>query len=370
MNATTYIKATGLRKEFKRASGERVNAIDRIDLDIAQGAFVAIIGPSGCGKTTLLRCIAGLETPDDGDIVFGTTTVFSRTARADLPPEDRDIAMLFQSYALWPHMTVMENVTYPLKLKGVSKSERRARGQAMLEKVQCGGLAEQYPSQISGGQQQRIALARALVTNNALVLFDEPLSNIDTRVRRQMRGEIRALQKEFGFTAIYVTHDQEEAFSLADTLIVLEKGRIAQMGSPKDVYLHPRSRYVAEFMGEVNLIKATTARADGAVIRLETPMGPILANTEGCTDPAHQTLFAFRPQKCRVNPDPARSGTSQANILHGTLLDKKFLGAYTEILVQMGDRNRFTCTTPGDVTTEIGAPVTIEIEARDIFALG
>jgi len=369
MDATTYIKATGLRKEFRRASGESVSAIDGIDLEIKKGEFVAVIGPSGCGKTTFLRCVAGLETPDGGEIAFGPTTVFSSRSRVDLPPEKRDIAMLFQSYALWPHMTVLENVVYPLKLKGVSREERLRRGQEMLHEVQCDGLAGQYPNQISGGQQQRVALARALVTDNALVLFDEPLSNIDTQVRRQMRDEIRALHRQFGFTAVYVTHDQEEAFSLADTLVVLEKGRIAQMGNPRDVYLKPNSRYVAEFMGEVNLIEGKVDRVEGEVACLSTPVGEMRVRTGDHPDLAGYGLFAFRPQKCKVGLPRSDDGASAKNILRGALQDRKFLGAYTEIKVGLEGGVVLSSATLNDVNVEIGGRVEIEIDPGDIFPL-
>ncbi|CAM5195750.1 Iron(III) transport system ATP-binding protein OS=Castellaniella defragrans OX=75697 GN=HNR28_000885 PE=4 SV=1 [Castellaniella defragrans] len=366
---TTYIKATGLRKEYKRASGESVSAIDGIDLEIRKGEFVAVIGPSGCGKTTFLRCIAGLESPDGGEIAFGETAVFSSRSGVNLPPEKRDIAMLFQSYALWPHMTVLENVVYPLKLKGVSRDERLRRGQEMLHEVQCDGLAGQYPNQISGGQQQRVALARALVTDNALVLFDEPLSNIDTQVRRQMRDQIRTLHRQFGFTAVYVTHDQEEAFSLADTLVVLEKGRIAQMGDPRDVYLKPDSRYVAQFMGEVNLIEAKVTRVEGEMAYLSTPVGEMRASAVGRSDLADYGLFAFRPQKCRLGSPHPDSGSSTANVLRGELQDKKFLGAYTEVKVGLAGGVILSGTTLNDVEVEIGGRVDVEIDPADIFPL-
>ena len=259
----------GLRKQFTRANGQTVTAVDDITLSIAPGEFIVLLGPSGCGKTTLLRCIGGLESASAGTIEVGGRVKFDAKMRIDVPTRRRGISMVFQSYALWPNMTVFENIVFPLKSrrKGMSKAEMAAAVEEIARVVGIEDLLTQYPHHISGGQQQRVALARALVNGNALVLFDEPLSNVDAKVRKDLRIELASLQGKYGFAAVYVTHDQEDAMELADRIVVLDGGRIAQVGAPQDIYENPANSYVAGFVGSSNSVEGTVRSVTAASVR-------------------------------------------------------------------------------------------------------
>src|SRR5258708_8820670 len=239
-----FIRIEGLTKRF----GD-VAAVDGVSFEVERGRTVALLGPSGCGKTTILRCIAGLETPDGGAIEIAGQSMFDAARRVDLAPEKRGLGIVFQSYAVWPHMTVAENVAFPLKVRGVPAGERVARARRMLETVGLAGFENRPATLVSGGQQQRVALARALVHEPRLVLFDEALSNLDAQLREQMRLELRLLQQRLGFTAIYVTHDQAEAFGLADTVVLMNQGRIETAGPAREVFRRPASAFVARFFG-------------------------------------------------------------------------------------------------------------------------
>ena len=237
---------------FKRFGA--VTAVNDFDLVVKDGEFVSILGPSGCGKTTTLRMIAGFERATEGEIYIGDHCVSSSVKGSFAPPEKRDIGMVFQSYAVWPHMTVAENVGYPLKIQKVDKKEREERVQKMLELVHLGEYSKRYPHQLSGGQQQRVALARALVAQPGLLLLDEPLSNLDAKLRESMRFEILAIQKELGITVVYVTHDQGEAMAMSDRVVVMSAGVVQQIGAPHEIYTKPANKMVADFIGLVNFI--------------------------------------------------------------------------------------------------------------------
>ncbi|MSP04906.1 MAG: ABC transporter ATP-binding protein [Acetobacteraceae bacterium] len=236
-------------------------AVNDISFDVPRGSTLALLGPSGCGKTTILRCIAGLETPDEGVINIGDSAVFDARQKINLVPEKRELGIVFQSYAVWPHMTVAENVAFPLKVRGMGRAERSKRATRMLEIVGLQGFEDRSATQVSGGQQQRIALARALVAEPRLVLFDEALSNLDAQLREQMRLELRLLQERLGFTAVYVTHDQAEAFGLADTVVLMNQGKVEMMGQARTVFARPANAFSARFFG-LNLLDA---RVIGAV---------------------------------------------------------------------------------------------------------
>ncbi len=319
------IRVTGLRKHFRRRDGELVTAIDGIDLDVAPGEFLVLLGPSGCGKTTLLRSLAGLEVPDAGSIEINGKTVFDGERRMNLAPEKRGAGMLFQSYALWPHMTVGQNVAYPLK--GVKKAEARERVRDVLALVNCGGLIDQYPGEISGGQQQRIALARALVADDRVIFFDEPLSNIDAQLRESLRTDLRILQRRLGFSAIYVTHDQSEALALGDRIAILDSGRIAQLGGPIEVYRKPASAYVARFMGSLNEYRGSIER-DSSGTRVVTGIGSFPAREPDRLG-GISALAAFRPSAASITaPDEPDS-------LKATVIDAQFQGTYSAVRVDI-----------------------------------
>ncbi|MDP3766862.1 MAG: ABC transporter ATP-binding protein, partial [Dehalococcoidia bacterium] len=238
-----------------------VAAVESLSLQVEPGELVALLGPSGCGKTTTLRLVAGFLTPEAGEIWVGDRRLSS--ASAVVPPERRQMAMIFQSYALWPHMTVARNVAYGLRFKKtLSRADRDRRVKEMLRVVQLAGFEPRYPGELSGGQQQRVAVARALVIEPQILLLDEPLSNLDANLREEMRFEIRRLHEAFGITTLYVTHDQAEAMVISDRIAVLERGRVVQLGTAEDLFLHPRTRFVAEFIGKTNVIDAVAAGPD------------------------------------------------------------------------------------------------------------
>lgn len=249
---------------FKRFGG--VTAVNDFDLVVEDGEFVSILGPSGCGKTTTLRMVAGFERATEGEIYIGEQCVSSSVKNKFVPPEKRDIGMVFQSYAVWPHMTVLDNVGYPLKIQKVAKEERIKRVKEMLALVHLDEYAERYPHQLSGGQQQRVALARALVARPGLLLLDEPLSNLDAKLRESMRFEILALQKELGITVVYVTHDQGEAMAMSDRIVVMSRGVVQQIGAPHDIYSNPANKMVADFIGLVNFLPGSIT--DGRVHKI------------------------------------------------------------------------------------------------------
>ncbi len=233
----------------------KVTAVDHINLEVEDGEFMTLLGPSGCGKTTTLRMIAGLEVPTEGEIYIGERLVSSTVKRVFIPPERRNIGMVFQNYAVWPHMTVFDNVAYPLKIKKLPKDEIKNRVMDILRLVHLDGMENRYPHQLSGGQQQRVALARALVMEPDILLLDEPLSNLDAKLREEMRFEIRSIQQKLGITVVYVTHDQSEAMAMSDRIAVMNKGRIQQVGTPYEIYKYPANAFVAGFIGLANFIK-------------------------------------------------------------------------------------------------------------------
>lgn len=288
-------------KRFRSPDGEvsAVVAVNDVSLEILDGEMVTLLGPSGCGKTTTLRIIAGFEMPDAGRVVISGEDV------TDRPPNRRDTAMVFQSYAIFPHLSVFENVAFGLRLRNTARGEVERRVMAMLDLVGLAGMAKRSPDQLSGGQQQRVALARAIVNEPVVLLFDEPLSNLDAKLREQMRLEIRRIQQTLGITSVYVTHDQAEAMSLSDRIVIMDKGSIAQIGAPADIYNKPASRFVAEFVGRANFIDATVVSGGGAgasgakVLDVHGRMVEIAA--ESCPHSAGTRVqLLVRPETVRV----------------------------------------------------------------------
>jgi len=302
---------------FKRFGD--VTAVSDFDLTVKDGEFVSLLGPSGCGKTTSLRMIAGFERATEGEIYIGDHCVSSHIKNTFVPPEKRDIGMVFQSYAVWPHMTVTENVAYPLKIQKVPKEERAARVAEMLKLVHLDEYGSRYPHQLSGGQQQRVALARALVMRPGLLLLDEPLSNLDAKLRESMRFEISSIQKELGITVIYVTHDQSEAMTMSDRVVVMSRGVIQQIGTPYEIYRNPANKMVADFIGLVNFVEGEV-QGDRVYI---SGTGVSFSNTSGITGSA---TIAVRPENITMS---RTSGT-----IEGTLVHRFYLGDAVDYRVQ------------------------------------
>jgi iron(III) transport system ATP-binding protein len=339
--ADPILRVESLGKFFRRSDQSLVPAVDDVSMEVRAGEFVVLLGPSGCGKTTLLRCIGGLERPDRGVIEIEGRTVYSSSQGVSLMPEDRHIGMVFQSYALWPHMTVFDNVAYPLRARRLPKADIPGRVREALAMVGIPELEKQYPSQMSGGQQQRVALARAIVSRSRLILFDEPLSNVDAKVREQLRDELVEMQRKLHFAAVYVTHDQEEAIALGDRIAALRKGKIAQIGSPRDLYLTPRSLYVANFIGTTNNIHGIVESFDGGLAAVRTEHGKLraLAVVEGLAE-GDQVAVVFRPERCSLTSAAVPGG----NAIPVTFVSSAFMGAFTQHHVQAAGRTLETRT--------------------------
>ena len=289
----------------KTYPGSTVPALKAVSIDVAPGTFLVLLGPSGSGKTTLLRCLAGIERIDDGSISLSSRTVAD--GRSHVPPEQRDLSMVFQDYALWPHLSALDNVAFALRRRRLGRAECRARAAEMLDRVGLADFARRYPNELSGGQQQRVALARALIADTGLILCDEPLSNLDADLRERMRVEISSLVRDAGATTVYITHDQAEAFALADQIGVLEEGVLVQAGTPEEVYNHPATPFVARFTGLAGELRVRVAAhggdgtleivaADGAVGRLPVMRPADAAPADsGSPRPGDEALLAIRP---------------------------------------------------------------------------
>ncbi len=308
------IAISGLVKRFGA-----VTAVDHADLVVADGELFTLLGPSGCGKTTLLRLLAGFSQPDGGEIRFGERVVNA------LAPYERNIGMVFQNYALWPHMTVRANVIYGLKLRKLAAREIEARLAEGLRKVNLAGFEQRYPGQLSGGQQQRVALARALVLNPDILLLDEPLSNLDAKIRVQVRAEIRKLQQELRITTVYVTHDQEEALSLSDRVAVMREGRVLQIGTPKDLYERPRTRFVADFVGTNNLVPGQVKERRGARLVVETALGRLEAVAGEAGAQLDRCVLAVRPENVAIATAGGAS-VANGNAIRGRVSFASYLG--------------------------------------------
>ena len=301
-------------------TGQDFYAVHDVELDIEPGSFVTLLGPSGCGKTTTLRMIAGFESPDEGEIYLGGEPI------NELTPNKRDTAMVFQSYALFPHYNVFDNVAYGLKLRGLSKPEIKEKVTNILKLVELSDMEQRMTNQLSGGQQQRVALARALVVEPGVLLFDEPLSNLDAKLRVQMRTEIRRIQQALGITAIYVTHDQSEAMAISDNIILMKGGVIAQMGSPTEIYYHPNSEFVADFIGECNILPGTVTGREGEDAVVDVYGHPVRVRSE--TAKSGKTEIVLRPEAIEI----ADEGQLPCKVELSC-----FMGSYQNYHVRVGD---------------------------------
>jgi len=305
----------------------KVTAVDHLDLLVRDGEILTLLGPSGCGKTTTLRCIAGFVVPDEGRIFLGEEEVTT------LPPEQRGIGFVFQNYALWPHMTVFQNLAFGLQLRRVPKEEIRKRVQEMLSLVRLSGMEDRNVRQLSGGQQQRVALARALVLRPRVLLLDEPLSNLDAKLREEMRFEIRELQRQLEITAIYVTHDQAEALVLSDRIAVMNAGHLVQLGTPKEIYQHPADRFVAGFIGLSSFIEARVAEAETETAVLETEDGIRLRVPRNALTEGQAVTLAVRPEHVEILED---SSTDLENMFRVEVIRVAYLGESIDCRLRLG----------------------------------
>jgi iron(III) transport system ATP-binding protein len=356
------IAIEGLSKNFGAGDAENAAVAD-LSLEIATSRFVTLLGPSGCGKTTTLRLIAGYLTPDAGTIRIGDRQLSS--PQRVVPPEQRGMGMVFQNYAVWPHKTVFENVAYGLKLRKVATRALTEKVETMMELIGLAGLGARYPHALSGGQQQRVALARSLVVEPEILLLDEPLSNLDAKLRERMRTELKSLQRRTGITFVYVTHDQAEALALSDEIAVLHRGRLQQFGSPREVYARPANRIVADFMGLVNLLPATLISVSGGTglvsassLRLVLPR-PKSAAAGAAVD------LAIRPEAIKLLPlDTTAAGTVPVRIE-----EQSYLGNLSEYYVALADGTRLRVQTDASVEHRIGdkALAAIDPERCHVF---
>ncbi len=327
-----FIEIQHLYKHFKD-----VVAINRIQLKVKQGEMLTLLGPSGCGKTTTLRCIAGLEKPEEGDIVIDGKPMLSK---GFVPPSKRGIGMVFQNYAVWPHMKLFNNIAYGLKIQKVPKSDIRQRVQQVLELVGLGGLDDRYPDQLSGGQQQRVALARALVTNPKVLLLDEPLSNLDAKLREELRFEIKSLVRRMGITSVYVTHDQAEAMVISDRIVVMDSGNVVQIGKPQEIYKTPANKFVADFIGTMNFIDGEVIQAmpGSETVSVRTAFSPKMLcqmSATGATIAVGEKVYAsIRPEDVEVFTDPLQG---QENQFKGTITHKAYLGNFLYLFVSVNE---------------------------------
>ncbi len=305
-----------ISKHFGRAL-----AVDRVTLEVRDGEFLTLLGPSGCGKTTTLRIIAGLIDPDEGEVLLDGSPM------QHLPAHRRQTAMVFQSYALFPHMTVHDNIGFGLRMRGMPPDRIHQRVQDALALVELEGLGDRYPRQLSGGQQQRVAVARAIVTQPKVLLFDEPLSNLDAKLRERLRLELRALQQRLGVTTVYVTHDQAEALALSDRVAVMFQGRVVEIGTPREVYRTPRSRLTAEFLGITNLLEGRVTAVNDGRCTVQTQLGPLQAETVSPVRAGDPVTLSFRPEDIQI-------GRGAGQTITGRILHASYLGSVIDYVVE------------------------------------
>ena len=326
-----FIEIKNLFKRFKN-----VVAINRIQLEVQKGEMLTLLGPSGCGKTTTLRCIAGLEKPEEGEIVIDGKAMLSQ---GFVPPSKRGIGMVFQNYAVWPHMKVFNNIVYGLKIERISRQKIKERAQQVVSLVGLKGLEDRYPAQLSGGQQQRVALARALVSNPKVLLLDEPLSNLDAKLREELRFEIKSLVRRMGITAVYVTHDQAEAMVISDRIAVMNSGNIVQIGTPQEIYKNPVNKFVADFIGTMNFIsgKVVEVLPDTQTVYVSTGFSDrMVCMTPDSTvvSPGAQVYASIRPEDVQVFTEPLQD---RDNVFKGTIAHKAYLGNFLFFFVKVNE---------------------------------
>ncbi|MEW5773326.1 MAG: ABC transporter ATP-binding protein [Thermodesulfobacteriota bacterium] len=331
------IRITGLSKHY-RSGGKTIKALDEVDLAIPARGIFTLLGPSGCGKTTLLRSIVGLESPDRGEIAIGGEVVWSREKNIYVPTERRGLGMVFQTYAIWPHMTVFDNVAYPLAVRKVPRAEIRERVARTLRFVQLEGFESRPATRLSGGQQQRVALARALVAEPKVILFDEPLSNLDAKLREETRKELRAFLTELAITAVYVTHDRIEALALSDSIAVMHQGRIIEIGPPEKIYFDADHRFVADFLGRANLLPARVAAQEPGRTLVDSALGRVACRPRPQLRPGDEATLCFRPEFIRLEKGEGAGADGEGgNRFAGRVESLVFIGEAFEGEVRAGE---------------------------------
>jgi iron(III) transport system ATP-binding protein len=345
-----------------------VRAIDEVDLEVSDGEILVLLGPSGCGKTTTMRSIVGLEIPDSGRITVGDNVVFDGTAGTNVATNRRRMGMVFQSYAIWPHKTVFENVSYPLEQQRVAKAEIRERVRKVLDLVGLTTFADRGASLLSGGQMQRVALARSIVAEPRVLLLDEPLSNLDAKLRDHLRFELRQIQQRLGFTAIYVTHDQTEAMALADRIAVMNEGRIVQLGTPWHIYQQPANRFVADFLGVSNIFPCTIeSRNDDGTTNVRLLKGDVRLKAASPADATGEMYVCIRPEHIRLaDGEPARNGPSGAAAIEARVEAVNYLGSQIRYLLSCRPEVMFAAISYDTETIrKAGALVQISFDSRN-----
>ncbi|MBU3109623.1 ABC transporter ATP-binding protein [Clostridium gasigenes] len=345
-----------ITKIYVTPNGKEFKAVDNVSIEIKAGEFVTLLGPSGCGKTTTLRMIAGFEVSNEGEIYIGGDMVNNDT------PDKRDTAMVFQSYALFPHLNIFDNISYGLKLKKMGKDDIKLKAKEIIDLVGLAGMESRYPNQLSGGQQQRVALARALVMEPGVLLFDEPLSNLDAKLRVQMRSEIRNIQQKVGITAIYVTHDQSEAMSLSDRIIIMNKGIIEQVGTPKEIYYSPATEFVADFIGEANFIGGEIVEVNGGKAKVSVLDKFINTKYSGKKVAGDVCKIVLRPESIIIGDD----GNFEGKVISST-----FMGAYQDYRIKIKE-NIISCQDFNPIVKKvynIGDRITIDFNEENVHII-
>ena len=366
--SVTAQRAVSVRSVVKQYAGTTNPAVDEVSFDVEDGEFLVLLGPSGCGKTTSLRMIAGLEEPDAGEVWLGSRMVSSAEKNLFVPTEKRNIGMVFQSYAIWPHMTVFDNVAYPLRVRRTPKNVIRERVAATLQLIGLEGLENRPATMLSGGQQQRVALARAIVFEPRILLLDEPLSNLDAKLRVQMRTELKHLQQATGITSIFVTHDQAESMALADRIIVMNGGRIEQVGTPADIYERPRSRFVSEFVGSINLLRGVVTHISGPRLTLRYGDMEIecVAAPEVVVADGDRVVASIRPEKLMLLRQAPANG--EANNWTGRVASVAYYGDHREYEIDVSDQ-LLKLNAPASVALERGERVVVACDPDEVVVM-
>ncbi|HKA44509.1 MAG TPA: ABC transporter ATP-binding protein [Burkholderiales bacterium] len=364
------LKVTALCTEYPGVHGATVRAARDVTFEVPTGKWFTLLGPSGCGKTTTLRSIAGLERPTSGEISVHGAVVYSSATNTFIAPNKRNFGMVFQSYAIWPHMNVFENAAFPLEVAGGhDRKEIRDKVMRVLAAVGLDDLAERDATKLSGGQQQRLALARALVREPRLLLLDEPLSNLDAKLRERMRFELKRLQQEFGHTTVYVTHDQSEALALSHQIAVMSEGELIQVGTPREIYEQPRNRFVADFVGSTNFIDAQVVSVEGrdGACRVVTELGELEANSAEILNAGDTVVLSVRPEDIELSEQVPDSRNAD-NVRTGVVRAKVFLGEHVDFQVGLGERVLLARAHPS-LRTPVGEKIYARMNPEKCVAL-